>query len=305
MNINKVNLNLLKVFHVLMQEQHISRAAAKLFLTQPAVSSSLQQLRRIFQDKLLIRTPKKMIPTKKALMLAPKVAQILDNIECVLSFEDSFNFKTSDRIFTIGMTDYSEFMILPKLYNYLNENNSKISIRVVTCFEFTPEKFDLLQMDIGVGIFRTPYKQLGYHIAFKDYPVCAGRLDNPIFSEPMTLKKYTEAEHLAINVQSQTSFLTDIALADLHTSRNVKVIFSTIMPALETLTHSDLIATIPRNIAVHMSKTSFPIRYVDLPFDVPEVEVGFIWNKQQDADMGLIWLRELLIELTKPLRNKE
>ena len=67
-----------------MREQHVSAAAERLHLTQPAISNSLQQLRELFQDELLIRGPKKMVPTQKALLLAPKIEQAMRQLETSL-----------------------------------------------------------------------------------------------------------------------------------------------------------------------------------------------------------------------------
>lgn len=299
MNINKVNLNLLKVFHVLMQEQHISRAANKLFLTQPAVSSSLQQLRELFQDELLVRTPKRMVPTKKALMLAPRISQIMQEVEAILFYKDKFDHYNSDRTFTLGMTDYSEFILLPPLYKYLQEHAPKINLKIVACWEFTPEKFENLQLDLGIGIFKGNSKQTLHEPLFNDRAVCVARKDNPIFAKPLTLENYLKADHLAILIQSTTQALTDAALQELNQERNIKITFSTIMPALETLSNSNLIATLPRNIVTTMAKT-YPLNYVSLPFKPAEVTLSLIWQKQHDCDTGLTWLRTQIKKISQP-----
>ncbi len=301
MNLYKVNFNLLKVFHVLMQEQHISRAAAKLYLTQPAVSSSLQQLRELFNDELLIRTPKKMIPTKKALLLAPKVSQVLSNIECIISFEDEFNYKTAERTFTLGMTDYSEFIILPTLYKYLHEQAPNISLRIVATSDFSPEKFESNQLDLGIGIYKDYSKQMNVQPFFTDRAVCAARESNPIFNAPLTLERYVNAEHFSIAIHSYTSHLAEEALRELKVKREIKVVFSSIMPALETMAATDLVGTLPRNIVLFM-RHSLPIKFVELPFSMPEVMLAFIWNRQSDADPGLIWLRSVIEKVSKAFK---
>src|SRR3990167_5206841 len=142
MNLYRINLNLLKVFVVLMREQHVSTAANSLGLTQPAVSNSLQQLRELFQDELLIRSGKKMVPTQKALLLAPQIQQALNQLETVIFFSEEFDYKTSSREFRLGMTDYAEYVLLPKLYERIKEVAPHISLKVLTCHEFSPEDFE-------------------------------------------------------------------------------------------------------------------------------------------------------------------
>lgn len=131
MNLYRINLNLLKVFSVLMREQHVSDAAKRLHLTQSAISNSLQQLREIFQDELLVRGPKKMLPTKKALLLAPRIDQALSQLEESLFHTDEFNYRTSERIFNLGMTDSAEYIILPKLYEQLKNLAPNVSLKIL------------------------------------------------------------------------------------------------------------------------------------------------------------------------------
>jgi DNA-binding transcriptional LysR family regulator len=81
MNIRKLNLNLLKALDALLTEKHVSKAANKLFITQPAMSNVLAQLRSLFKDKILVPSFHGMMPTPFALEIAPKIKSILEEIE--------------------------------------------------------------------------------------------------------------------------------------------------------------------------------------------------------------------------------
>ncbi|HEY6621295.1 MAG TPA: LysR family transcriptional regulator [Steroidobacteraceae bacterium] len=88
MNMNtlqKVNLNLLVVFVVLMRERSATRAAEKLSRTQPAVSASLRSLRATFRDKLFTRKSQGMAPTLVATALYEDLLPSLDMIEATLN----------------------------------------------------------------------------------------------------------------------------------------------------------------------------------------------------------------------------
>jgi len=52
-----IDLNLLRIFEILYDERHATRAAARLFLTQSAVSHALARLRVVLNDPLFIRIP--------------------------------------------------------------------------------------------------------------------------------------------------------------------------------------------------------------------------------------------------------
>jgi DNA-binding transcriptional LysR family regulator len=85
MRINKVNLNLLIAFDVLITEQSVTRAGRKLCISQSAMSSALAQLREIFRDPLLIREGRGMRATVRAVELAPLISQILRQVEAVIA----------------------------------------------------------------------------------------------------------------------------------------------------------------------------------------------------------------------------
>lgn len=293
MNIYKVNLNLLKVFVVLMREQHVSTAAKYLHLTQPAISNSLQQLRELFQDELLIRGPKKMVPTQKALFLAPKIEQALSQLETFIFYSDEFKYKTSSRTFNLGMTDYAEYTLLPKLYEQIKKLAPNLSLKIFTYNEFSPEDFENEKLELGIGLEKKFPKQIMTERLFSDCSVCVARENHPIFNQPLTLKRYLQAEHLAVCVYSEELSRPDRALKKLNLARNIKLTLPNVLPALQTLSNSNLIGTFSRNLVIQSEKR-YRLKHITAPFVIPEYHIAQIWHRQQDNDSGLIWLRTLI-----------
>src|SRR5258706_12316641 len=78
MNISSFDLNLLRVFDAMMAERNVTRAARRVFLSQPATSHALARLRKEVGDPLFVRTGREMIPTAKAAALGPAVESMLD-----------------------------------------------------------------------------------------------------------------------------------------------------------------------------------------------------------------------------------
>ncbi|CAN5219787.1 LysR family transcriptional regulator [soil metagenome] len=293
MNIYRVNLNLLKVFAVLMREQHVSATAKCLHLTQPAVSNSLQQLRELFQDELLIRGPKKMVPTTKALLLAPKVEQALKQLETLLFYTDEFEYKTSTRTFNLGMTDYAEYVLLPKIYTQLKKLAPNVSLKILTYNEFSPEDFENEKLELGIGLEKKFPKQLMIERLFSDYPVCVAHANHAIFKQPLTLERYLQAEHLATCVYAERLSRADQALKKLNVERNIKLTSPNVLPAFQTLATSALIGTFSRNLVIESAK-KYNLKHTPPPFLIPEYHIAQIWHRQQDNDSGLIWLRILI-----------
>jgi DNA-binding transcriptional LysR family regulator len=81
MNLRSVDLNLLVALDAILSERHVTRAADRLGLSQPAMSNALGRLRRIFKDELLVRTASGMQPTPRAEELRQTIQPLLRQIE--------------------------------------------------------------------------------------------------------------------------------------------------------------------------------------------------------------------------------
>ncbi len=108
LDFRKVDLNLLVVFHALMQEHSVQRAAQRLYLGASAVSMSLRRLRELFNDELLVRSGSKMEPTPKALDLLPQVVALLEGAHRLVYQVDAFNPNDADHVFRLGAAESCE-----------------------------------------------------------------------------------------------------------------------------------------------------------------------------------------------------
>src|SRR6478735_7463210 len=114
-DIRGLDVGMLRTFDALMREQNVSRAAARLFLSQPAVSASLNRLREVFDDPLFTRTSHGVLPTERARALAPQVEKLLADLAGLLEADAGFDPATSSRIFRIAGSDHASRMLLPEL----------------------------------------------------------------------------------------------------------------------------------------------------------------------------------------------
>src|SRR5919199_1267267 len=129
-NLAGVDLNLLVVFDALWSEQHVTRAAEKIGLSQPATSNALARLRTLFKDELFVKTSRGVVPTPKAAALVEPIRQALLHVQSALVTEQAFDPKTSDRIFRLGMDDYTESVFLARLKQKLEEVAPNVRIQV-------------------------------------------------------------------------------------------------------------------------------------------------------------------------------
>ena len=106
MDIRNIDLNLLRVLDVLLREQHVSRAAQALHLSQPATSAALMRLREALGDPLLVRTARGMQPTERAVELAPRLRALLQSLNQLLQPPLQFEAAYAHQTFSVASTDY-------------------------------------------------------------------------------------------------------------------------------------------------------------------------------------------------------
>jgi len=130
-DLSSIDLNLLVTFEVLFEERSVTAAAQRLYLGQPAMSAALARLRILFQDELFIRIGREMQPTAKALEISPGISIALQQIRQTLESSQTFDPTTSKHTFAIGSSDYTSYVVLPKLLEVCRQVAPSIDFRLI------------------------------------------------------------------------------------------------------------------------------------------------------------------------------
>ena len=128
MNLNKVDLNLFIVFDAIYSEANLTRAGQIVGITQPAVSNALARLRETFNDPLFVRTAQGMVPTPMAQNIIGPVRNALQLLRVSVQESRTFNPQQANKTYRISMTDLSEAVILPPLFQRLRRQAPLVSI---------------------------------------------------------------------------------------------------------------------------------------------------------------------------------
>ena len=108
----------LKALNVLLSERHVSQAADRLGISQPAMSMLLKRLRAMFDDPLLIRNGNSHSLTDAAEDLRPRIRDMIKDMEDLLEHGSHFRPDRSDRSFTLILTDYIDAILVPTLHRH-------------------------------------------------------------------------------------------------------------------------------------------------------------------------------------------
>src|SRR3954447_6298287 len=151
--LNRLDLNLLRVFDAVMEERSVLRASQRICLSQSAVSHALARLREVLGDELFIRTPNGMQPTARALTMAPLVRQAWQSLETAVGAPKFEPTKTARR-FTIAVSDFVTMVMVPRLLGLLKQEAPLIDvvIRPDSTAELA-EQINLGQIDAAIGTF--------------------------------------------------------------------------------------------------------------------------------------------------------
>ena len=297
MNLAKINLNLLVALDALLEERHVTRAAQKVFITQSAMSIALGQLRELLQDEILVRSAQGMIPTQRAIELQPQVQRLLHEIKALVHPPSVFDPATAKRTFRIGMNDYTEFLVLPRLLTKIAKIAPNISLQVVNLNMLDQhELFTTERLDLAVGMFFEKNTPLATEFLFRESGVCVARKSHPLIQKPLTLKRFLQAKHIAINLcPVPTLSRIDRALRKLGVERDVALGLPHMIAAFYLVRHTDHLLVSMRGMAEELIKP-FNLAMQELPFVSESVDIFMAWPKLYTTDSAHTWLRTLLHE---------
>jgi DNA-binding transcriptional LysR family regulator len=154
--LSKVDLNLLISLQYLLEEQSVSRAAERLYITQPAMSKTLSRLRALFDDALFTRSSHGMQPTPRALELAEGLSQVLGDITHLLA-GSRFQPQTFQGEVTLALSEYIGVALLPGLIARLSTKAPRLSVRVITRVENQLQELALGNLDFAIHIEQAHY----------------------------------------------------------------------------------------------------------------------------------------------------
>ena len=302
-NFRTLDLNLLKVFNVVMVERHVTRAAERLAMTQPAVSNALRRLRQATQEELFTPTPSGVVPTAHALALWPTVRRALHQLQDAFA-PQGFDAKRDERRFTLAMADATAALFLPVLADALQREQAQVDLRVVALNTRDPRP--LLEMgdaDVALGFFpdvSTALAAEGEAAPTRLEPLyaceycCVMRREHPLAAPgALTLDAYCEARHLRVSFAGRPLGFVDEALARLKRQRRVMITVSQFSTAGAVVHQSDLLTVLPRSF---VPATGFAPHLAtrELPFAMPMIDVGLLWHRRHETDTAQRWLRDTL-----------
>ncbi|MDP5031340.1 MAG: LysR family transcriptional regulator [Paraglaciecola sp.] len=298
--IGKLDLNLLKVFESIYQEQNMSRTAELLHITPSAVSHALKRLREALDDPLFVRSNNQMLPTSVCQRMAPMIIDNLSRLRQILQHWGVFNPQTSAHHFRLGMHYALEPSILPLLARMLAAvapNTTFASIKV--------ERANLTRalaaghIDVAFDV-ALPIKPPVLHKKLLIDEFCVMMKANHPLAQSMTEQSYLAAKHIGVSNRPSGAAVEDILLQQQGFARQIGIRCQNYYAAIVIVAESDYLLTMPRRLATQML-TQFAAKndvvLHELPLVLTGIETHLYWHAQTEQDEALSWFRQQMNHL--------
>lgn len=306
MDINALDLNLVRVFDALWHERSATRAGERIGLSQPAVSAALTRLRAAMGDQLFVRRGNDMVPTPRAQELAPRARLALDQIERMLAPGPVFDPAGLQRTFTLLTSDFFSMLLLPTLADALRHAAPGVRIRVIDS-AFGDVGRVLREGSADLALER-PIADIGdvrSHLMFRAPFVLVAARDDPAVAslaegDEMPMEMFCELDHALRSVDGSMAGYVDGALAEQGLARRVTLTVPHFQAAALAVSRGGMIAALPVQFARVVRD---PLRLVcfQSPVPIPVPEISLYWHPRHDKDSAHRWLRRTLLELSVAL----
>jgi DNA-binding transcriptional LysR family regulator len=299
MSLRSVDLNLLVALEALLSERHVTRAAERVGLSQPAMSNALRRLRGMLGDELLVRTATGMQPTPRAIELAEPLRQLLRQAERVLESDAGFDPDSSGRGFTIRMSDILAFLILPPLMAR-KPQASRMAYNILHLPPAdTVEALERDEIDVAISMGLDHANSIRTERLLTDRMVCLMRASHPVARRPFTFETFLAQEYVKQSMSPTDMRFVDNVLTGMGHKRRITLNVPHWLVVPHVLKKTDLLIVMPGRLAAALNDDGLLAR--DLPFDSAPFDWMMYWHRRHDQSNANRWLRQELRQVCAAL----
>lgn len=292
MHLKEVDANLLVTLDALLVDASVTRAAERLGRSASAISHALAKLREIFNDELFVRAGQRLVPTAKALELAPTVHVILAGMESLLRPNKPFDPTLSVREFAAASGEAGELILVEPLRKRLQSLAPSVHVN------WTPshrdENIDSLRnarSHFVIDIEDAPVAAPDVRVTklFDDTLATLARPDHPFLKRKPKAETFAAADHVAVNALPALSLLNQALAGQVLTCNVASKVSSTLVGVLVVL-NSDALLTLPASLAAILEK-QFGLARIAQPVPPVDFPLKLMWHSSYDRDECHQWVR--------------
>jgi LysR family nod box-dependent transcriptional activator len=296
MRLKRFDLNLLVSLDALLSEQSTTRAAERLFLTQPAMSSALARLRDHFKDDLLTQVGRRMVLTPLGESLVEPVREILARADTTLEARPEFDAATSNRAFTLMVSDYVSTVLMAEFVRRLEEFAPLLHFQILPHGANPWEAVEKREVDLLIMPTQLLPQEHPSELLFEEHFVCVAWSGNPLIGETISREQYLELEHVVARPGTLLQRRHTIEANFIEREggrRRIGVVVAEFSVLPHYLIGSRRIATMHSRLA-RLYARYLPLKVLALPFPGAKLAESVAWHQFRGQDLGLAWIRRQL-----------
>jgi len=308
MNLNALDLNLIRVLDALLRERSVTRAGERIGLSQPAVSAALNRLRHALNDQLFVRQGNDMLPTPRAESLAEPVRTALDEIARVFEASSHFEPARLERVFTLLGADFFSMFLMPELASQIAEAAPGVAFRFLDsargdiarlllddAIDMALERpLDVPEWVESTLLFRAPFVVIAArgHARLESAAVPQGGA--------IPLDLFCALPHAIRSADGGMTGFTDRALAAIDRKRFIQLALPHFQAVALAVAHGRLVAAVPAQFADAVAE-SLQLAVYQPPIDIEVPEIKMYWHARHNEEKPHRWLRDQILSLVKQL----
>jgi len=300
-HLRNVDLNLLPALYALLEERHVSHAAKRSFLSQPAMSRALDRLRETFGDPLLVRTGRVYERTPRGERVLRELESIMGRLAAMVQGEEFSPARSQER-FRVAMTDHGSTILLPTLLERVRKAASHATLEVSAWRTRAYDDVVAGRIDLALSAEAVP-PTLESELIFNLDFVCLLGSAQPVRTRRFTLRQYLQLPHAVVETLDGQQTMVDRPLAQLGVKRRVALRLPFFVPAIFAIVKTDLILTVPRRLA----KSTGPLaglRVVEPPREIKGFPYFMAWHSRLSTEPAHAWFRDQLRIVAGSIRMK-
>lgn len=305
MNINALDLNLLMVFDALQRTRSVTLAGEQLFISQSGVSNALRRLRDVFGDELFVRTGSGMMPTPLSELMAEPIHTALQQIRQAVENRGYFDAANSTRHFRIALSDVGQMSLFPHLLSYIDKHAPNISLETVPLSRHgIATQMSGGEIDLAIGVARPLGPGFCRRRFLSQRFVCVVSKSHPSIQGSISLDQFLQASFVEYEPTGGSYEHFREHAGRLFEKRDVQRKVSVKMAYLSgiesIIARSERIAVVTEALVASMGLHD-TVQVMDLPFDLPPLDVTLQWHERIARDPAQAWLHKAVVQVAESL----
>jgi LysR family transcriptional regulator, nod-box dependent transcriptional activator len=305
MQFHRFDLNLLIALDVLLREKNVTRAAEKVFVSQPAMSAALHKLRDYFDDPLLDRVGRDLELTPRGQSLVEPVREALLLIQTALGTQPTFSPATTQRDFTMIVSEEAVPGLLPAILQQVAAEAAGIRFHIELISQTALARLEYGEADLclcldNLRLYDTrAYPESLHSIRLRPVRwICAVDRDHPTVGDTLTAEQFYALPHVFGRPSGYTASAEELVRRLFDADVTVHLTVPSLLHLPLVLPGTRYVATVPERVA-KLFAASTPIKTFPLPFPTPDHHEILLWHKRNETDPAHAWVREVIVALAK------